>query len=263
MIRSSSASPLLVIISSYLCWSASSLVSSSNCAMPRIAFIGVRISCDMLERNSDLARDASSADSRAATSSRAVSRNSAVRMLTSFSIFALTLSSRARSTAIAHLVEALHDRNNQKEICKDDPSDVLSPSPRLYRRRPIHRYREIAAPNDMVCGRDNRGGYQHMPIAIERQEGKRPEVVDCFLIRPPLRCITRPDVICAIAMTWRVRVRPGITAFLRAALSRSPDREISQHTRGCAFGFVHPPSGWREEQCGDDSEPLKHEQPGK
>ena len=101
LIRSSSASPLLVMISRYLCWSGSSLVSSSNCAMPKIAFIGVRISCDMLDRNSDLARDASSADSRAAISSRPVSRNSAVRTATSFSISALTVSSRARSTAIA------------------------------------------------------------------------------------------------------------------------------------------------------------------
>lgn len=39
----------------------------------------------------------------------------------------------------SHLVQALHDRNNQKEICKDDPSDVFSPSPRLYRRHPIDR----------------------------------------------------------------------------------------------------------------------------
>ena len=40
--------------------------------MPRIAFIGVRISCDMLERNSDLAREAASAASRATISSRSV-----------------------------------------------------------------------------------------------------------------------------------------------------------------------------------------------
>jgi hypothetical protein len=44
-------------------------VSSSNCAIPRIAFIGVRISCDMLDRNSDFACDAASAASRAVTNS--------------------------------------------------------------------------------------------------------------------------------------------------------------------------------------------------
>ena len=38
--------------------------------MPRMAFIGVRISCDMSERNSDLACEAASAASRAAISSR-------------------------------------------------------------------------------------------------------------------------------------------------------------------------------------------------
>ncbi len=205
--------------------------------MPRIAFIGVRISCDMLERNSDLARDASSADSRAATSSRAVSRNSAVRMLTSFSIFALTLSSRARSTAIAHLVEALHDRNNQKEICKDDPSDVLSPSPRLYRRRPIHRYREIAAPNDMVCGRDNRGGYQHMPIAIERQEGKRPEVVEMCLDPSPAQMYhkarrehlrDRDDVASKGAARHNRTIASG-------AIAIAPPRNIAAHTWMCVW----------------------------
>src|SRR5271155_2878890 len=47
--------------------------SASSSAIPRIAVIGVRISCDMLDRNSDLAREAASAASRVSTSSRSVS----------------------------------------------------------------------------------------------------------------------------------------------------------------------------------------------
>ena len=43
-----------------------SSVSSVSAVIPMMPFIGVRISCDMLARNSDLLRFASSAASRAA-----------------------------------------------------------------------------------------------------------------------------------------------------------------------------------------------------
>ena len=44
-------------------------ISSASSVMPMMPFIGVRISWLMLARNSDLSRDASSAASRASTSS--------------------------------------------------------------------------------------------------------------------------------------------------------------------------------------------------
>ena len=47
--------------------------------MPMTPFIGVRISWLMFARNADFSRDASSASSRAFTTSRWVSRSSSVR----------------------------------------------------------------------------------------------------------------------------------------------------------------------------------------
>jgi hypothetical protein len=49
--------------------SSSSCDSARRSAMPMTPFIGVRISCDMLARNSDLSRDAERASSRAVASS--------------------------------------------------------------------------------------------------------------------------------------------------------------------------------------------------
>src|SRR5216683_1801114 len=55
---SSSALPLLIMMLRYFRCSVLRSLSASNSAIPSTAFIGVRISCDMLEIKSDLVRDA-------------------------------------------------------------------------------------------------------------------------------------------------------------------------------------------------------------
>ena len=61
----SSASPDELAVCTYSRCSASSGVSPSSSSMPITPFSGVRISWLMLARNSDLARDASTASARA------------------------------------------------------------------------------------------------------------------------------------------------------------------------------------------------------
>ena len=72
----SSASPELRTVSAKSRCSASSGVSSSRSVMPSTPFIGVRISWLTLATNSDFSRAASSASSRAITSSCSARRRS-------------------------------------------------------------------------------------------------------------------------------------------------------------------------------------------
>ena len=79
-------------------WSAVSSLSSTRSVMPMMPFIGVRISWLMLARNSLLARLASIARSRAATSSSLTSLSSAVRASTArFEVLLLQLQLRDRA----------------------------------------------------------------------------------------------------------------------------------------------------------------------
>ena len=86
---------------------ACSSVSSASSVMPMMPFIGVRISWLMLARNSLLARLASIARSRAATSSALLARSSAVRASTACSRSSWCCSSLVALLDLAqHLVEA-------------------------------------------------------------------------------------------------------------------------------------------------------------
>ncbi len=65
LIRLSSASPLVRIVSAYSFCSVSKSVSNSSAAIPMTPFMGVRISWLMFAKNADFARVAASASLRA------------------------------------------------------------------------------------------------------------------------------------------------------------------------------------------------------
>ena len=110
----SSASPLVRTVSAKSRCSCVSSVSSSSPVMPMTAFIGVRISCDIVARNADFAAVAASASARAVTSS--ASRSAAA--------------SRARSSA-----PAIASRPEPMERSSAGPAGVVraSSSPRPIR----------------------------------------------------------------------------------------------------------------------------------
>ena len=80
-----------------------------------------------------------------------------------------------------HLLEALHDRDDEKDILEDHPSRVLDPAPGLNYVDSINSLRREYPKNAMMDGRDRRGGDQHVPIAIKGQQGERAEDVEVGL----------------------------------------------------------------------------------
>ena len=112
MIASSESLDVRAICRNSRC-SVSSGVSSMSPVIPMMAFIGVRISCDMFARNSDLARLAVSACSVSRAASRSCWRMTSVWFRT-----------RRRSTA-THAMHGKraerHDREQDREMAERPP----------------------------------------------------------------------------------------------------------------------------------------------